>query len=116
MANAVFITGAQMGTGYVIAETFAKQGWDVFITSRRGEEAKKSAKQLADTYGVFAKGYECNIRNEQQIIDIFSDIDKTGRFVETVVLNAANLGFNAKDSAAGQNIWTVSVEDFQEVF
>ena len=39
MANAVFITGAQMGTGYVIAETFAKQGWDVFITSRTAEKA-----------------------------------------------------------------------------
>jgi len=116
MKKAVFITGAQMGTGYCIAERFAKEGWDVFITSRRGEEAKKSAKQLADTYGVFAKGYECNIRNEQQIIDIFNDIDSTGRVVETVVLNAANMGFNPQNPAAGQNIWTVPIEEFQEVF
>ena len=115
-SKSVFITGAQTGTGYGIAENFAKQGWDVFITSRRGEDAEKSAKILADTYGIFAKGYECNIRNEQQIIDIFNDIDKTGRFVETVILNAANLGFNQKDPAAGQDFWTVSVEDFQEVF
>ncbi len=114
--SAVFITGAQTGTGYGIAELFAKNGWDVFITSRRGEEAEKSAKVLAETYGVFAKGYECNIRNEQQIIDIFNDIDKTGRFVETVVLNAANMGFNPKDPAAGQDFWTVPVEDFQVVF
>ncbi len=116
MNNAVFITGAQAGTGYGIAEHFAKQGWDVFITSRRGEDAVKSAKILADTYGVFAKGYACNIRNEQQIIDIFNDIDKTGRFVETVILNAANMGFNPKDPAAGQDFWTVDVADFQEVF
>ena len=114
--SAVFITGAQTGTGYGIAEQFAKNGWDVFITSRRGPEAEASAKKLAETYGVFAKGYECNIRNEQQIIDIFNDIDKTGRFVETVVLNAANLGFNPKDPAAGQDFWTVPVEDFQLVF
>lgn len=116
MKKAVFITGAQSGTGYGIAEYFAKQSWDVFITSRRGEDAEKSAKILADIYGVFAKGYECNIRNEQQIIDIFNDIDKTGRFVETVVLNAANMGFDPKEPAAGQNFWTVSVEDFQKVF
>lgn len=116
MSNAVFITGAQSGTGYGIAEHFAKQGWDVFITSRRGEEAEKAAKVLSDTYGIFAKGYECNIRNEQQIIDIFNDIDSTGRFVETVVLNAADMGFNPKDPAAGQNFWTVPVEDFQRVF
>ncbi len=114
--SAVFITGAQYGTGYGIAEFFAKQGWDVFITSRRGSEAEASAKKLSETYGVFAKGYECNIRNEQQVIDIFNDIDKTGRFVEAVILNAANMGFNSKDPAAGQDFWTVPVEDFGEVF
>ena len=112
----VFITGAQSGTGYGIAEFFAKQGWDIFITSRRGEEAEKSAKILTDTYGVFAKGYECNIRNEQQVIEIFNDIDKLGRFVETVILNAANMGFNPKDPAAGQDFWTVSADEFGEVF
>lgn len=116
MNKAVFITGAQSGTGYGIAEFFAKQGWDIFITSRRGEEAEKSAKILTDTYGVFAKGYECNIRNEQQVIEIFNDIDKLGRFVETVILNAANMGFNPKDPAAGQDFWTVPIADFQEVF
>lgn len=114
--SSVFITGAHSGTGYGIAEHFAKNGWDVFITSRRGTDAVKSAKTLADTYGVFAKGYECNIRNEQQVIDIFNDIDKCDKFVETVVLNAADMGFNSKDPAAGQDFWTVSVEDFQKVF
>lgn len=116
MKKAVFITGAHSGTGYCIAECFAKNGYDVFITSRRGNDAKKSASNLSDKYGVFAKGYECNIRNEQQIIDIFNDIDSTGRVVVTLILNAANMGFNPKDPAAGQDFWSVPVEDFQEVF
>lgn len=114
--SGVFITGAQTGTGYGIAELFAKQGWDVFITSRRGAEAEAAAKKLSEDYGVFAKGYECNIRNEQQVIDIFKDIDNEGKMVDTVILNAANMGFNPKDPAAGQDFWTVPVEDFQEVF
>ena len=114
--SAVFITGAQSGTGYGIAEHFAKKGWDVIITSRKGEEAEKSAEILSKTYGIFAKGYECNIRNEQQIIDIFKDIDNNGKFVETVILNAANMGFNPENPAAGQDFWTVSPEDFGEVF
>lgn len=114
--STVFITGAQSGTGYGIAEYFAKNGWDVVITSRRGEDGRVAAEKLSKDYGVFAKGYECNIRNEQQIIDIFNDIDKNGKFVETVVLNAANMGFNPKDPAAGQDFWTVPVEDFGEVF
>ena len=116
MNKAVFITGAHSGTGYGIAEHFAKQGWDVFITSRRGKDAEASAKRLSEEYGIFSKGYECNIRNEEQIIEIFNDIDKTGRFVETVILNAANMGFDPKDPAAGQDFWTVSVEEFQKVF
>lgn len=116
MNKAVFITGAQTGTGYGIAELFAKNGWNVFITSRRGEEAEKSAKKLAEDFNVFAKGYECNIGCEQQIIDIFNDIDSLGYFVETVVLNAANMGFDPKDPAAGQDFWTVPLEDFQRVF
>lgn len=116
MNKAVFITGAQSGTGYGIAEFFADKGYDVFITSRNGSEALAAAKKLSEKYGVFSKGYECNIRNEQQVIDIFADIDKTGRFVETVILNAANMGFNPKDPAAGQDFWTVTPEDFGEVF
>ncbi|MBQ2827017.1 MAG: SDR family oxidoreductase [Clostridia bacterium] len=116
MKKAVFITGAQSGTGYGIAEHFAKNGVDVFITSRNGEAAERSAETLSKTYGVFSKGYECDIRNEQQVKDIFSDIDSTGRFVECVVLNAANMGFDPKDPAAGQDFWTVDIEDFQKVF
>ncbi len=116
MNKAVFITGAQTGTGYGIAELFAKNGWNVFITSRKKEEAVASAKKLADDYKVFAKGYECNIGSEQQIIDIFNDIDSLGYFVETLILNAANMGFDPKDPAAGQDFWTVPLEDFQRVF
>lgn len=114
MCNAVFITGGQTGTGYAIAEMFAKNGWDVFITSRSGEKAAAAADKLAADYGIFAKGYECGIGNEQQIVDIFGDIDATGRFVETVVLNAADLGFG-KDPAKGQDFWTVPVEEFRQV-
>ena len=115
MNRAVLITGAHTGTGYAIAELFAKQGWDVFITSRNGEKAAASACVLSDTYGVFAKGYECNIGNEQQVKDIFSDIDASGRFVETLVLNAANLGFG-KDPAKGLDFFTMDVAEFREVF
>ena len=105
MKNAVFVTGAHMGTGYAIAECFAKQGWDVFVTSRNGDKAQEAAKKIADTYGVFAKGYECNIRNEQQVIDIFNDIDATERFEETIVLNAADMGFG-NDPAKGLDFFT----------
>ena len=115
MHNAVFITGAQTGTGYAIAEKFAANGWDVFLTSRNGAKAADAAERLTKTHGIFAKGYECGIRNEQQIIDIFQDIDQTGRTVSTIILCAADLGFGA-DPAKGLDFFDQSAEEFQQVF
>ena len=116
MSKAIFVTGAASGTGYTIACLFASRGYDVFITSRSKSGAEKSAAEIAERYGVFTKGYECAPGDEEQVKEIFADIDYTGRTVETLVLNAANLGFDPKDPAAGQDFWTVSVEDFRNVF
>ena len=112
---AVFITGGQAGTGYAIAETFAKQGWDIFVAALDGEEAGIAAKRLTETYGVFAKCYACDLRSEQQITDAFADIDTTGKVLETIVLNAADLGFG-KDPAKGQDFFTVPMEEVRNVF
>lgn len=115
MNKSVLITGAQKSTGYGIAEVFAQNGWNVFLTSRDGIGAQKAAEQLMKQYGVEAKGYQCDIRNEQQVIDMFADLDSCGYFVETLVLNAADMGFGT-DPAKGQDFWTVSIEEFQRVF
>ena len=115
MKRAMFITGGTVGTGLVTAEKFAESGYAVFITSRSKERAEEAAKEVSDKYDVFAKGYALNIRNEQAVIDIFDDIDKCDCFVETVVLNSADLGFG-KDPAKGMDFFTVPVEEFQRVF
>ena len=115
MKHAVFNTGAQTGTGYAIAEKFAANGYDVFLTSRSGEKAAAAAEKLAATYGIFARGYECGIRNEQQIIDIFNDIDQTGRTVRTIILCAADLGFGS-DPSKGLDFFSQDVAEFQQVF
>lgn len=47
--------------------------------------------------------------------DIFNDIDSLDRFVETVILNSADLGFGT-DPVKGMDFFTVSVEEFQRVF
>ena len=116
MSESLFITGAHTGTGYRIAEVFAEHGYDVFLTSRDGGAAREAAEKLAREKGVFSRGYECNIGNEEQVKEIFHDIDSTGRTVSTVVLNAANMGFRPENPAAGQDFWTVSVDEFSKVF
>lgn len=115
MKKAMFITGGTVGTGLATAERFAKEGYDVFISSRNGERAQEAADAVAQKYGVFAKGYGLDIRDEQAVIDVFKDIDSLDRFVETVVLNAADLGFGT-DPAKGMDFFSVPVEEFQRVF
>lgn len=115
MQKAMFVTGGTVGTGFATAEKFAQNGYAVFITSRKAEKAEEAARKISDKYGVFAKGYGLDIRNEQAVIDIFNDIDKCGCFVETVVLNSADMGFGT-DPTKGMDFFTVPVEEFQRVF
>lgn len=115
MNKAVFVTGGTIGSGLACAERFAKEGYDVFITSRNGERAQAAANEVAGKYGVLAKGYALDIRDEQRVIDVFNDIDGLDRFVETVVLNSADMGFGT-DPAKGMDFFTVPVEEFQRVF
>lgn len=115
MKKAVFITGGTVGTGLASAERFAKEGYDVYITSRNGEHAAAAAKGVAEKYGVFARGFGLDIRDEQKVKDVFAAIDADGRFVATVVLNAADMGFGT-DPAKGMDLFTVPIEEFQRVF
>lgn len=115
MKKAVFITGGTVGTGLATAERFAKEGYDVYITSRSEEHASAAAKGVAEKHGVFARGFGLDIRDEQKVKDVFSAIDADGRFVATVVLNAADMGFGT-DPAKGMDLFTVPIEEFQRVF
>lgn len=115
MKRAVFVTGGTIGSGFATAQRFAKEGYNVFITSRDPERAEAAAQKVAEEFGVFAKGFGLDIRDEQRVINIFKEIDELGRFVETVVLNSADMGFGM-DPAKGMDFFTVSVEEFQRVF
>lgn len=92
-----------------------KEGYNVVITSRSGERASEAAEKVAEKYGVKGYGYALDIRDEQRVKDIFSDIDKNGLFVETVCLNSADMGFG-NDPAKGMPMFECSIEEFQRVF
>lgn len=109
MEKSVFITGATSGTGFAIACRFAKEGYAVFIGSRDGEKAELAAKTVADTYGVPAKGYRTEIFDEENAKAIFDDIRAQGYLLDTLVLNAANLGI-------GQVSLEVAMDDFMDVY
>lgn len=111
----MLVTGGTIGSGLACAKRFAKEGYDVFITSRSEKRAMEAAEAVAKEFGVFTKGYELDIRNEQAVIEMFQDIDALGRIVETVVLNSADMGFGT-DPTVGMDVFTVPIEEFQRVF
>lgn len=115
MKKAIFVTGGTVGSGYAVAESFARDGYAVVITSRSGERAEEAAKKLSDEYKVEAVGYALDIRDEQRVKDIFADMDKRGLFAETVCLNSADMGFGT-DPAVGMDLFSVPIEEFQRVF
>ena len=106
--KSVFITGATTNTGLGIAHKFAKEGWVVFIGSRSGEQARETAEMINEKYGVFAKGYETIVGDEDNVNAIFDDMASLGYPVDAVVLNAANLGIR-------QEFLTVDMKDFNDV-
>lgn len=114
MKKAVFVTGGTKGTGLACAERFAKEGFDVFITSRDLLRAEEAAKRITQKYGIFSKGYLLDIRDEEKVRKIFCDIDNLDRIVETVILNSADMGFGS-DPAKGMDFFTQEVSDFQRV-
>ena len=70
MKKAMFVTGGTVGTGLCIAETFAKAGYAVFITSRDEARAQEAAAAVAEKYGVHAKGYGLDVGNEDRVKEI----------------------------------------------
>ena len=94
MKRAVLITGAASGTGFCIAERFAKEGYAVFITSRNGDDAEKSAEVIRQTFGVYAKGLQISSGSMVEVDEAFDEAEKSGYYLSSLILNAADLGMN----------------------
>lgn len=109
MRKSVFVTGGCYGTGYAVAERFAKEGYNVFVSGRNQSKADDAAKEISEKYRVYAKGYQTSSFEQEEVCEIFADIEKNGYIIESLVLNAANLGI-------GQESLTVDIEDFMSVY
>lgn len=111
MKKSVLVTGAHDGTGFAIASRFAAEGYSVFVGSREKSKAESAARRIEEQYGVFAKGYSYQTAtlDEAEVKAIFDDIRSQGYLLDTLVLNAANLGI-------GQVSLEVDINDFMGVF
>ena len=114
MKKSFLVTGAALENGgHAIAERFAREGYDVFVTSRRIADADAVAKDLSSRYGVFAKGYILDLRSDD-VYSVFKDIDSLGYTVTSLCLNAADLALGP-DPSRGVPFFENTPEYFRDI-
>lgn len=103
MSVAVLVTGAGSGIGRAIAERFVRDGHEVI-----GVDV--SAAGLAGTAAAAGSMHtvECDIRDERAVIELFAELDRSGRAV-SVLINNAGIGTAA-------TIVATTVEQWQSMF
>ncbi len=113
--STALITGATVNTGLGIALKFAREGWDVVITSRREDALPAAMDRIrAVNPSIRVQGFPLqpvlpdNRINEQAMDALFTSLDGQGTAVDCLVLNAANLGI-------GQQVFHTPVDDFINV-
>ena len=113
--KAVLITGACINTGVAIVEKFASEGYNVIFTGRSMEKVHAAEKIYCEKFPtVEIIGYHMDSLLDERTVDegsvekMFSEIDKRGLFVETLVLNAADQGL-------GEKIFQNPLTDFMKV-
>lgn len=85
--NAI-VTGASRGIGRGIAETLAKAGANLALIATKEETVAALASELAEKYGITAKGYALDVSNFEQTAEVFGEIVKEFGTVEILVQNA----------------------------
>lgn len=87
----VFITGATKNTGLAVAKRFAREGYNVAITSRLEASAQKTAQCIASEFGVKAIGYAMQMNDVADIKRVFAKVETDFGGLSVLVCNAAHL-------------------------
>ena len=81
------ITGAAYGIGFAIAEAFASAGAKIAFNCR-GEKHMEEALNAYKEKGIDAKGYFCDVTNEDDVKKMVTDINKELGIIDILVNNA----------------------------
>ena len=81
------VTGAAYGIGFAIAEAYAKAGAKIAFNCRSQHHMDQA---LADykAKGINAKGYICDVTDEEQVKNMVADIEKELGVIDILVNNA----------------------------
>lgn len=97
------VTGACINTGVAIVEKFASEGYDVVFTGRGTERVHTKEEEYRKKFpNVMILGYVMDSLLDDRTVDeasvatLFTELDRRGVVVETLVLNAADQGLGQK--------------------
>ena len=101
--NYTLVTGACINTGAAIVEKFLSEGKNVIFTGRSAERVLAAEDEYKKKFpAANVKGYTISPLfdekevNEDAVIEMFEYFDKEDIFIETLVLNAADLGVDVE--------------------
>lgn len=103
----VLLTGGSKGLGKAMAEGFASAGANLALVSRNQAEVKFVAEKISDNFMVHAIGYEYDLSQEEQVSQLFGQVNQDFEKLDILVNNA---GINRRGP-----IEDLSYEDFVEV-
>ena len=84
------ITGASMGLGRAMAETFAKSGASVALLARRPEKLAEAKAEIAKAAGTKVEGYSCDVSNRQDLEGTWAQVVRDFGKVDILVNNAGS--------------------------
>lgn len=103
------VTGAAYGIGFAIAEAYAKAGAKIAFNCRSQHHMDQA---LADykAKGIEAKGYICDVTNEEEVKKMVADIEKELGVIDILVNNAGRftvLPYERRSWCLSENLYVV---------
>lgn len=81
------VTGAAYGIGFAIAEAYAKAGAKIAFNCRSQKHLDTALENYREK-GIQAKGYICDVTDEEQVKNMVADIEKELGVIDILVNNA----------------------------
>lgn len=104
----VIITGASGGIGYATAQKFAEEKSAIILADLDEESLKKAAGELEKTKASGVLPFVCDVSDESQVANAFSEGIKRFGKIDTVVNNAGRMLFKALEEQ--------TLEDWEKIF
>lgn len=86
------ITGGNRGLGKILGEAFTREGANIVIAARPSETTTRTAKELEAMGNRPVLVVPCDVSSEEDIVNVFKEVDSSFGRVDILVNNAAISG------------------------